>query len=99
MRMIVLQDSKTNLPDFFCSGCQNHKKGPLLSHKRANRSYCTACSLPLEERVQLGIPNPYENTAKQKTSIKHAAKSYGKPLSDLNIQAITGEQNGPTKAS
>jgi len=97
MRMIPLPDSKK--PDFFCSGCQNHKKGDLLSHKIKNRKYCTTCSLPAEEREQMGIMSPYENTAKQRASVVQAAKAYKKPLNDQSLYAITGENNGPTKTT
>ena len=90
--MIPLPDSKPK--DFFCSGCQSHKKGGLLSHKIKNRSYCTTCSMPIEEREQLGILSPYENTAKQRASIKHAPKNYQKPISNESLTAMTGEFYG-----
>jgi len=90
--MIPLPDSK--LKDFFCSGCQSHKKGSLFSHKIKNRKYCTTCSLPAEKREQMGILSPYENTAKQRASIKQAHKNYAKPLTDQSLYAITGEKHG-----
>jgi len=94
MRMILLPDSKK--PDFFCSGCQIHKKGDLLSHKIKNRKYCTTCSMPIEEREKMGILNPYENTAKQRASIKQAPKAYKKPITDQSLYAITGEKHDKT---
>lgn len=94
--MILLPDSKY-VPDFFCSSCQTHKKGRLLSHKIKNRCYCTTCVLPVEERESMGIINPYENSARKRASIKQAPKNYLKPISDQSLYAMTGEKHGKTK--
>jgi len=98
MRTKPLPDSK-HIPDFFCSSCQRHKKGDLLSRKVKNRSYCTTCAMPVEKREQMGILNPYENTATQRASTKQAGKVYAKPLSTQSLQAITGEHHGVKKSS
>lgn len=97
--MILLPDSKPEHKDFFCSGCQTHKPGRLYSHRSKNRRYCTTCALPFDERAALGIPSPYENTAKQRASIKQAPKAYKKPMSDQSLYAITGEKHGTAKPS
>lgn len=97
--MIPLPDSNTEHKDFFCSSCQTHKKGRLFSHQIKNRRYCTACVLPVKEREEMGILNPYENSAKQRASVKQAPKAYIKPLSTQSLQAITGEHHGVKKSS
>lgn len=97
--MTHLPDSNQEHKDFFCSSCQNHKKGSLLSHKSKNRKYCTTCIMPVEEREKMGIANPYENTAKKRASIKQAGKEYSKTITDQALYAMTGENNDNTKPS
>lgn len=96
MRTRPLPDS--NQKDFFCSSCQTHKVGRLLSHKVKNRSYCTTCMMPVEERKKMGINDPYENTAAQRASIKAAPKAYVKPITDQSLCAMTGENRGIKKS-
>ena len=97
--MIPLPDSKKLPKEFFCIKCQKHKHGRLFSHKIKNRSYCTACSLPIAEQEKIGIMSPYSNTTTQQASINYAGKAYTKPLSKQSLQAITGEFHGTTKPS
>ena len=76
--MMIVPDSKTEHPDFFCNGCQRHKKGRLYSHGTGRRKTCTTCAMPMDERLAMGIRNPYENLTTQKDPIPITSK---KPIS------------------
>lgn len=97
--MIPLPDSNKEHKEFFCSGCQRHKKGLLFSHKVKNRRYCTTCNISVEEREKMGIRNPYENNTKKQASIKYATQTYKKPFSDKSLAIITGEPYAKTRPS